>query len=747
MDTQPRLVVRQLLVCIACIISACYPGASPAQEHPSILLILTDDVGWGDLKSYNANSQVSLPTLEQLAADGMQFTDAHTPAAKCAPVRYSIVSGNYHWRGMKSFGQWEFMGGSQILANQQTIGHVLQQAGYATAFIGKHHMGGQFYLKNSNSFATASMPETDVDFSRQFRDGPIDSGFDYSFIALRGVQDTPYAYFENDRLFGNPDDLMHWAVGDYGDTKIAKEGIGLPDWNTRQVGPTFLEQAVQFIDSHHRANLEDGADQPFFIHYNTGAVHSPWKPPIALRGTPILGATGIKDRTDLILEIDETLNIIQQELAMRGLLENTLIIFTSDNGGGLFPAELTRGHDAVGGLRGSKGMIFEGGHRVPLILKWGDGSASGSSIPPGSASNALVSVQDLYVTLGNLAGIQIAADQGRDSFNLLPILLDQSDETTRDHMIFEADMDEQVSRAPRHFAIREGDWKLILDGDENPQQLYHLPSDLDESDDLIAQPGEANRIDQMLSRFKTLRSASRTAPLLVAPTVTIASPANGSNFTQGDAVSFAGTAADAEDGDLTEGLKWASDIDGVIGNGGVVKYANLSIGTHEISASVTDSHRLNNAAQVTVRITARVNRAPTATTIPDATATAGRFFSQNLSASFNDPDGDPLSYTATGLPGSLSINSISGVVSGTPSPSEVSNTLYEATVVATDSSNESVDAFFSIQVIAAPPPPSQQPSGGGGSPFGLLIVLALIKGSIRSTSSMLIIRKQNVIMR
>jgi arylsulfatase A-like enzyme len=237
-----------------------------AQNKPNIVFILTDDVGWGDLKPFNPNSQLNLPTIETLAAEGIVFTDAHTSAAKCAPSRYSIISGNYQWRGRFGWGQWNYKGGSQVLAGQETLGDVLSQAGYATAFIGKSHLGGHFYLKNSNNFVSGNAPDSDVDFGRIMSEGPLEIGFDRSFIALRGIQASPYAFFEDDRLLGDANSMIQWNAGDYGDTEIAREGIGLPSWNTRAVGPTLVEKAVNFIDAHHQENVDNGTSQPFFLY-------------------------------------------------------------------------------------------------------------------------------------------------------------------------------------------------------------------------------------------------------------------------------------------------------------------------------------------------------------------------------------------------------------------------------------------------------------------------------------------------
>ncbi|MEX2124757.1 MAG: sulfatase-like hydrolase/transferase, partial [Woeseia sp.] len=668
---------RTFYAILAFAVLVCASGVASAQARPNILFVLTDDLGWGDLRAYNPTSPLDTPTIEQLAADGMVFSDAHTSAAKCAPSRYSIITGNYQWRGRKGWGQWNYKGGSQILPGQLTLGNLLQQAGYRTAFVGKHNLGGSFYLKNSNSFASASAPDEDVDFARQFVDGPLGSGFDYSFLALRGIQASPYAFFEDDRLDGNANALIHWTEGNYGDTQISQDGIGLPNWNTREVGPTLLEKAVEFIDTHHETNIASGTNQPFFLYYNTPAAHSPYKPPLFLRDTPILGTSGISLRTDLIREIDEALRIIQTELDSRGLLDDTLIIFTSDNGAVRTNAEANLGHDALGGLRGDKGQIFEGGHRVPLIVKWGDGTNNGSMIQPGVVSDVLIGVQDMYATLANLTGIEVTEDQGRDSFNMLPILLGQSSVPIRDHMIHESDEDEANPDGPRQFAFRDGDWKLIFNGDDSPRHLFNLAVDPQETNDLVDAPSQSTRLNQMRSRFTMLRNSDRSAPLnpgelvqvpdvsgltqtnaenlidsaglnrgvvstspsstvgvgrvisqspaagtavlsgtlvdLVVssgsaggenspPAVTVTAPDNNETFEVGDPVQLAGTATDAEDGNLTSSINWSSSRDGLLGSGGSVVVDTLTPGSHTITATVTDSALAPGSTSVTISI-------------------------------------------------------------------------------------------------------------------------------------------------
>ncbi|MBK1643947.1 hypothetical protein CKO25_04595 [Thiocapsa imhoffii] len=498
-----------LSVVLAIVLLLSFGALVHAGERPNIVFILADDVGLGDLSGYNPNSQVALPTLHQLAADGIRFNDAHTSAAKCAPSRYSIMTGNYQWRGLRNWGQWQYKGGSQILAGQKSLGQILQDAGYTTAVLGKYHLGGDFHLKSGNGLALAQTPDDQVDFSRPMLAGPGQRGFDYSFVALRGIQGSPYAFFENDRMVGSVSDLIHWPVGDYGNTGIEHAGIGLRDWNTREVGPALMSKALQFIDDHVSGR---NANKPFFLYLNTQAVHSPLKPPTSLGGRQILGSTGLSPRADLLVEVDVILEQIQAALRRHGLTEETIIIFSSDNGALRGDGELRRGHDSSMGFRGAKGRIYEAGHRVPLVIKWGARGVKGSSRPAGSAVEGLVGVQDLYATLADLVGVRLAPEQGRDSVSILPLLRGTTNRSPRDHMIHQADRTE-TGAATFLTAYRSGQWKLILDDRDRPIELYDLERDRAERDNLINAAQHATLIERLARDYRSARSASRTMPV------------------------------------------------------------------------------------------------------------------------------------------------------------------------------------------------------------------------------------------
>src|SRR5690606_22885109 len=320
---------------------------------------------------------------------------------------------------------------------------------------------------------------------------------------------SPYAFFENDRLAGAVHELIHWPAGDYGGTAIELPGIGVADWSTESVGSAFLERALAYIDDH----VARASGQPFFLYYNAAAVHSPHKPPAALAGRAVLGASGLSARGDMLVEADVAIGELLAALDRHGLAERTLVVLTSDNGAPRLGRETSRGHDANAGLRGDKGTIYEGGHRVPLILRWPQTAAPSTQIP-GTRIDALVGVQDLYATLAELLELPLAADQGRDSVSFLPLLLGGA--LSRDSMVFEADAPEDD--APdgiegRHFAYRSGTLKMVFDAARRPVGLYDLAADLYERSNLLHASTHAEHVGRMQEALAVALASERTAPV------------------------------------------------------------------------------------------------------------------------------------------------------------------------------------------------------------------------------------------
>ncbi len=492
-------------------------------QKPNIIFIMVDDLGWGDLKAFNPESKLVVPSIDKLAEEGRVFFDAHSPAAACAPSRYAITTGNYTWRGQNEWGIWFYYGlGSQILTGQQTFGDILKQAGYRTGVVGKSHLGSDVYSLNTGELAKWNDPSNTLDFSRPIIGSLHDHGFDYSFLNLNGHVRPPYAFFENAMLFGDVADLIQWEAGQYGDSIIMKNGPGLSTWDTTEIEGTSLEKAIQFIKQSNSAIPK----APFFLYLPTAAIHHPHTPPIEIDGTLVRGESGIGNKGDMIRAVDVVVNRVLATLEKEGILNETLIILTSDNGSLVPTYEINIGHDASGGLRGRKTLIYEGGHRVPLIVKWGDGTQAGSYIPAGSSSDVLIGLQDFVAIIAQLAGVELTQGQARDSFNMTSALFANNNEEQRqrDHLLMISNRDFSGSNLPKnefYYALRDGGWKLIVHYKQSepdnvvPLSLYNLTNDLKETTDLIGDPLYDNRVQVMVARFKELHAAFRTAPTFI----------------------------------------------------------------------------------------------------------------------------------------------------------------------------------------------------------------------------------------
>ena len=477
-------------------------------EKPNVIIFFMDDMGYGDCRAYNPESKVSLPNIENLSAHGMRFTDAHSPSAVCAPSRYSVMTGNYPWRGRLENGTWMFHQRSQILDGQTTLGQLMQTAGYSTAFLGKVHLGGTVFSTTTKKPVSWKYDYRDIDFSRKWKDGPSDLGFDFTYSLPQGIQGPPYIAFRNGFLDGNPDDLIEWKPGAYGDSVIPTKGFGLKQWDSSVAGPNLIREATGFIDRH----VEADTGKPFFMHYCTESCHIPHTPPKALAGKSVRGTAG-DAHLDMLLEADIQLGMLVARLKAHGILENTLILFTSDNGGLARgkPGHKLLGHNSNAPLRGSKATIWEGGHRVPLIAHWGNGTRTGSTITPATTSSALVGLQDIFATLAELTGQTLQAKQGLDSQSFLPALLQQDPVHLRHELLVQAnDGDGWGQKLAK--AFREDQWKLIATKDRKPLHLFNLNEDVAEEHDLIDSQEQKSRVATMLRDLNRTLDSDRSTP-------------------------------------------------------------------------------------------------------------------------------------------------------------------------------------------------------------------------------------------
>lgn len=400
------------------------------KERPNVVLIFADDVGYGDLQCYGA-SKVKTPNLDNLAAQGRRFTDAHSASAVCTPSRFALMTGVYPHR--KNLSKPVFhKSGLVIDPGQQTLASVMKEAGYATACIGKWHLG---------------FGEQSPDWNGDLKPGPLELGFDYYFGVPVVNSHPPFVYVENHRVVGLvPEDPI--VFGKPAKTRPFPEKMGINQvggadaahalYDDEAVGTTLTKRAVDWIEEHQ--------ETPFFLYLATTNIHHPFTPAPRFQGSSQCGPYG-----DFIHELDWIVGEVMQSLERNGLAENTLVIFTSDNGG-MFNVggqdAWDAGHRLNGELLGFKFGAWEGGHRVPFIARWP------GKIEANSVSDQLVSNIDLLATLAQLTGIAVQKGQAIDSVNILPAMVDRPTSQLRDHLVISPS-------SPAHIALRKGKWVYI----------------------------------------------------------------------------------------------------------------------------------------------------------------------------------------------------------------------------------------------------------------------------------------------
>ena len=483
---------------------------------PNVVVILADDLGLGDVGRHHSertgNAPLApTPAIDALWNEGMWFTDAHSPAALCAPSRYSVMTGNYNFRSYRPGGVWGTFDLSALSESDTTLGTVAQAGGYTTGFVGKWHMGGDFY-KTGTSIITRqiddeSTPEQ-VDMSVWVGKGPQNLGFNYDFTVACGVQGPTYLAHENGA----------WYPWDTGSTLIYYDnpefvsdkgpGIGDSNWNSRELNMLLADKAVNFITS------SAAGEAPFMLYYCSPAVHIPHTPPSSIDGDPIAGTTP-SDHLDMNRVLDLEVKKIVDALKAAGVYDNTLIIFTSDNGG--LGISDVQGHRSSGGFKGSKNSPFEGGHRVPFIAVWP------SVIPANTTIDSMVNGSDILATIAEVMGSSFPADQALDSHSLFPIFLGDTNYEPRTEMMQQAGA--ASGGNPHQVMFRDGPWKLIIESttghnnmvkaNTNSWKLFNLQDNPNEteSSNFINDPAYASRVTTMYDRYWEIREASaRTAP-------------------------------------------------------------------------------------------------------------------------------------------------------------------------------------------------------------------------------------------
>ncbi|TVR18409.1 MAG: arylsulfatase [Balneolaceae bacterium] len=471
-------------------------------SNPNIIILFVDDMGYGDIGAYNEDSKIPTPHLDNLATEGIRFMDAHAPGALCHPSRYGLLTGRYPFRTNVNVWPNEPV----IEEGRMTIGSILQNGGYRTAMVGKWHLG----FDESQAIDKTSELEQGANFQAAYRQydadlplpgGPFDSGFD-SFFGIRASTDIPpYFYIRDDMIVNPPTDTIddNFSGGHWTNIQGAfwRAGGIAPDLELIDVLPRFIEESIQVIQDHY----ESGWEQPLMLYVALPSPHTPWLPTESFEGRSDAGMYG-----DFMAMVDAKLGKILQELENKGKAEETLVIFTSDNGPVWYDKDIEQfGHDSAGGLRGMKGDVYEGGHRMPFIVRWP------GMVEPGSVTNQTISFTDLLATFADITGAELPEDVGEDSFSILPVLTgtQPESEAIRPPVVV------TVGRGMR--SIQDRTWKLIdglgsggftapafiEPGPGDPEgQLYNLEEDLAETNNLwFDHPEEVERLLNLLDEY------------------------------------------------------------------------------------------------------------------------------------------------------------------------------------------------------------------------------------------------------
>ncbi|MGC8642813.1 MAG: sulfatase family protein [Isosphaeraceae bacterium] len=400
--------------------------------RPNIVIVLADDMGWGDAHCLNAKGQIATPRIDRLATQGMLFTDAHSGSAVCTPTRYGVLTGRYAWRSRLASGVLNGYSPRLIEPGRLTLPQLLKNQGYRTACIGKWHLGLNWQLKEGG-IAQGDQDAWKVDYARPYKSGPNSVGFD-EFLGISASLDIPpYVFLENDHATEIPTVEKKWI----------RTGPAARDFEAQGVLPRLTERAVAFIE---RQAPRFRGGTPFFLYLAFSAPHTPIVPTKAWQGR-----SRINPYADFVMQTDAAVGQVIDALEKNGLASDTLLFVTSDNGCSPMADLATlkaHSHDPSAGFRGYKADIYEGGHRIPLLVRWP------GHVLPGTMSDQLVGLTDLMATCAGAVGTTLPDDAAEDSVSFLPVLRGQQGSRLRESLV-----NHSINGS---FAIRQGRWKLAL---------------------------------------------------------------------------------------------------------------------------------------------------------------------------------------------------------------------------------------------------------------------------------------------
>lgn len=402
---------------------------------PNLVYIFADDMGYGDVSCLNEKAAFKTENLDRLAEGGMRCTDAHSSSAVCTPSRYSVLTGRYNWRSTLKQGVTGGYSQPILEKGRLTVASMLREKGYRTACVGKWHLGLEWRLKDGG-VASTYQDEEQVDFSTPITDGPINHGFDYYFGISASLDMPPYIYIENDR----PTTASFKYFDFVGGKKFMRKGFIGDDFDPREVLPKLTSKVEGLINDYSKD------ETPFFIYFPMPAPHTPILPTEEFQGK-----SGTNEYGDFCLQVDDTVGRVMTALEKNGLTDNTIVIFTADNGcspAADFEELAAFNHNPSYVFRGHKADIFEGGHRIPFIIRWPE------SIPAGGTGDQTFCLTDLTATMAEITGYDLPDNGAEDSVSNLPIWQGAAAEPVR-----EATVHHSINGS---FSIRKGKWKLEM---------------------------------------------------------------------------------------------------------------------------------------------------------------------------------------------------------------------------------------------------------------------------------------------
>ena len=474
--------------------SALLAATAIKAQSPNVIFILADDLGYGDISAFNPESKIHTPNIDNLTHSGISFTDAHSSSALSTPSRYSIITGRYPWRTTMKSGVLNGFSPAMITPDRRTIAQMFSENGYSTACIGKWHLGWDWaYIQNSQR------KQNDVDFSQPIKNGPTERGFDYFYGIPASLGTAPHVYIENNKVTALP----NRTIGPQKGIKLIRNGVAGADFEPQDCLPNIIRHSVDYIDK------QRNSQKPFFLYLPITAPHTPVLPAEKYKGQTIIGDYG-----DFVVMIDDMVQQIVETLKKNNQLENTIIIFTSDNGCapyiGVKEME-EKGHHPSYIYRGYKNDIYEGGHRIPLIVSWKGKYAN-------EINGSLVSLADFYATFAQMMNYRLKDKEAEDSYSIWPIL-NKKGTSARKNLIYASGKGYLSLRTPKLklvFHGGSGGWGYPNKPTELAQlpsmQLFDLEKDPSETMNLIGDKRYKKNVEEMTQLIRKYVEEGRSTP-------------------------------------------------------------------------------------------------------------------------------------------------------------------------------------------------------------------------------------------